>query len=152
MVRAVTVLLNDSRYGPRQSNCWLLASTWADALNKSGHIDASLVSTDARKFRMMPCQNLASNSCGESVPCFDGTNQTGVFWGKYTRQSFYYFTEKQRQMLYPAPINNTWKDLVLQAAVTPSTWVRPAISSTNLQHDNSNISEDKMNCQTNIGG
>ena len=50
MARAVTVLLDDSRYGPRLSNFWLPASTWAEAFTKAGHIDASLVSTDARKF------------------------------------------------------------------------------------------------------
>jgi hypothetical protein len=52
IVSAVTVLLDDSRYGPRLSNCWLPVSTWAEALTKSGHIDASLVSTDAWKFNV----------------------------------------------------------------------------------------------------
>ena len=142
IARAVTVLLDDSRYQPRLSNCWLPASTWAEALTKSGHIDASLVSTDARKFNVAMSK---SNSYGESMTRFDGTNQTGVFRVKYARQYFYYFTEKQRQVAYPAPLNNIWKDRVLQAAVNvlviPSTRARPAISSTNLQHDDSIISE-----------
>jgi hypothetical protein len=48
---------------------------------------------------------------------------------------------------YPAPMNNTGKDKVLQAAVyvlvIPSTRARPAISSTSLQHNDSNNSEGK---------
>ena len=76
IARAVTVLLDDSRFGPRLSNCWLPASTWAEALAKSGHIDASLVSTDARKFNVAMSK---SNFFGESMTRFDGTNQTGVF-------------------------------------------------------------------------
>ncbi len=58
---------------------------------------------------------------------------------------FYYFTEKQRQVAYPASLKNTWKDRVPHVAVNvfviPSTRARPAISWTSLQHDNSNISQ-----------
>ena len=55
---------------------------------------------------------------------------------KYTRQYYQHFTEKQWQVADPAPLNNTWKDRVLQAAVNalvviPSTRAKPAISSTN---------------------
>ena len=142
IARAVTVLLDDSRFGPRLSNCWLPASTWAEALAKSGHIDASLVSTDARKFNVAMSK---SNLFGESMTRFDGTNQTGVFRVKYARQYFYYFTEKNRQIEYPFPLNNTWKDRVLQAAanvlVIPSTRARPAISSTAILHDNDSTIE-----------
>ena len=113
IARAVTVLLDDSRYGPRLSNCWLPASSWAEALAKSGHIDASLVNTDARKFNVATSK---SPLYGELMTRFDGTNPTGVFRVKYARQYFYYFTEKQRQVEYPAPLNNTWKDRVLQSA------------------------------------
>ncbi len=41
--RAVTVLLTDDIYGPRLSNCWMPAATFAEGMVKSGHIDASLV-------------------------------------------------------------------------------------------------------------
>jgi hypothetical protein len=110
-------------------------------LTKSGHIDASLVSTDARKFNVAMSK---SPLYGESMTRFDGTNPTGVFRVKYARQYFYYFTEKQRQVEYPTPLNNTWKDRVLQAAVNvlviPSTRARPAINSA-IFHDDSNFTE-----------
>ena len=136
------MLLDDSRYGPRLSNCWLPASTWAEALTKSGHIDASLVSTDARKFNAAMSK---SPIYGVSMTRFDGTNPTGVFRVKYARQYFYYFTEKQRQIEYPTPLNNSWKDRVLQAAenalVIPSTRARPAINSSAVFHDDRNFTE-----------
>jgi hypothetical protein len=90
IARAVTVLLDDSRYGPRLSNCWLPASAWAATSTKSGHIDASLASTDARKFNVAMSK---SNSYGELMTRFNGTNQTGLFRVKYARQYFYYFTD-----------------------------------------------------------
>jgi hypothetical protein len=104
------VLLDDSRYGLRLSNCWLPASTWAEALTKSGHIDASLVNTDARKFIVAMSK---SPLYGESMTRFDCTNPTGVFRVNNARQYFYYFTEKQRQVEYPTPLNSSWKDRVL---------------------------------------
>ena len=48
--RAVVLLHSDSLYGPRLSNCWLPAATWAELLVKSGHIDPTLVTVNARKF------------------------------------------------------------------------------------------------------
>ena len=107
IARAGTMLLDDSRFGPRLSNCWLSESTWVEALTKSGHIDASLVSTDARKFNVAMSK---SKLYGESMVRFDGTNQTGVFRVKYAWQYFYYFTEKHWQIEDPTPLSNTWKD------------------------------------------
>ncbi len=76
---------------------------------------------------------------------FDGTNPSGVFQMTYAWQYFYSFTEKQRQVEYPTPLNNTWKDRVVQSAVNvlviPSTcWARPAIHS-DILHDDINITK-----------
>ena len=90
IARAVMHLFADSLYGPQLSNCWLPASTWVEALAKSGHIDTSLVSTGARKFNVAMSK---SNLFGESMTHFDGTNQTGVFRVVYGCQYFYYFTK-----------------------------------------------------------
>lgn len=47
IAKAVVLLHTDSLFGPRISNCWLPAATWAKVLAKSGHIDPALVSIDA---------------------------------------------------------------------------------------------------------
>ena len=39
---AVVVIRSDVTHGPRYSNCWLLASTWVEAINKMDLVDASL--------------------------------------------------------------------------------------------------------------
>ena len=49
LVKAVMLICDDSVYGPQLSNCWLPASMWVEALQKSGHIDAS-IPIDVRKF------------------------------------------------------------------------------------------------------
>ena len=42
LVKEVMLVRDDPTYGPRMSNCWLPAATWVEALQKAGHIDASL--------------------------------------------------------------------------------------------------------------
>ena len=44
---------------------------------------------------------------------FDGTNTTGVY---RIKMFFYFFTEESRQTCYPCPLNNAWKDKVMEAA------------------------------------
>jgi hypothetical protein len=39
----------DDTYGPRMTDCWLPATTWIEAIRKSGHIDSSLT-IDVQKF------------------------------------------------------------------------------------------------------
>ena len=86
IARAVTVLLSDDIYGPRLSNCWLPAATFAEGMIRAGHIDASLV-IDAKKFNIAISR---SNFYGESMTHFDGSNHTGVFRIYYGRQYFYF--------------------------------------------------------------
>ena len=64
IAKAVVLLHTDSLYGPRLSNCWLPAATWADTLSKSGHIDPTIVSIDARRFNTAMSK---SNLFGESM-------------------------------------------------------------------------------------
>ncbi len=47
--RVVPVLRTDDIYGLRLCNCWLPAATFAEAMVKSGYIDATL-NVDAEKF------------------------------------------------------------------------------------------------------
>lgn len=60
-----------------------------DAL--TGHIDASLVSTDAQKFNVAFLSKSDILVCGdELMACFDGTtNQTGVFQVMYAWQQMH---------------------------------------------------------------
>jgi hypothetical protein len=75
LVKAVRLVRNDPTYGPRLSNCWLPAATWVEALQKTGHIDASL-SIDVRKFNTaMPRAPLY----GSVMSWLDGSNNSGVF-------------------------------------------------------------------------
>ena len=49
--RAVEVLRSDKIFGPRLSNTWLPVATFAEAIMKSGHVDATLI-IDAREFNV----------------------------------------------------------------------------------------------------
>ena len=128
IARAVIVLLTDDIYGPRLSNCWLPAATFAQGMIRSGHIDASLV-VDAKKFNIVMSR---SNLYGESMTRFDDSN-TGVFRVYYGRQYFYFFTDSKRQVQYPSPLSGTWKERVLIVGVNaleiPSTRARPSTTS-----------------------
>ena len=128
--RAVLLLHSDSLYGPRLSNRWLPAATWAELLVKSGHIDPTSVTVDARKFNTAMSKSILF---GESMTHFDGTNQSGMFRVCYQKQFFYYFTEKKRQVNYPFPLDKAWKERAEQAAVNalsiPWTRGRPPASS-----------------------
>jgi hypothetical protein len=122
---AVMLIRSDNTYGPRLSNCWLPASTWVEALRKSGLIDASLI-IDVGKFNAAMSK---SASFGEAMHRFDGSNTTGVFRIKFQKSFYYCFTDKSRQIKYPCPLNNAWKEKVIEAAanvlVVPSTRARP---------------------------
>jgi hypothetical protein len=125
---AVLSLRSDIVYGPRLSKRWLPALTWAEALVKSGHIDASLVSgiLDDRKFNVAMSKSILF---GGSMTRFDGTKQTGVFQVKYAKQYFYWITEERIQVPYPSPLNRTWKEKVVELAANilaiPTTRARP---------------------------
>jgi hypothetical protein len=67
--RAVEVLRSDKIFGPRLSNTWLPAATFAEAIMKSGHVDATLT-IDARKFNVAMSK---SASFGDAMTRFDGS-------------------------------------------------------------------------------
>ena len=107
------LLCADNAYGPRHSNCWLPASTWVEAIKKSGHnIDACIL-IDVRKFITAMSK---SNLFGELMTRFDESNLTGVFHINYQHQYFYYFTKETRQVAHPRPLNGACKEKVLQDA------------------------------------
>ncbi len=85
------------------------------------------MSTDAQKFNTAMSK---SNLFGELMTHFDCTNQCGLFRVNFQRQFYYYYAQKMRQVPYPMPLNNAWKEKVIEAAVNvlliPSTRARPA--------------------------
>jgi hypothetical protein len=124
---------------------------------KIGHIDASVIQIDARKFNVATSR---SGLYGELMTRFDGTNQTGVFRVIFSKQYFFYVTEKSRQVAYPSPLDSKWKDVVLQAATTvlviPSTRARPSLSPSNCD-DEKNVNptandSNKQESQTSARG
>ena len=125
LVKAVMLIRDDSVYGPRLSNCWLPASTWVEALQKSGHIDAS-IPIDVRKFNTAMSN---ASAFGSVMSRFDGSNQSGVFRINYQHHHYYYLTQEMKQATYPCPLNRVWKERVLEIAanalVIPSTRARP---------------------------
>ena len=104
--RAVAVLHSDKIFGPRLSNAWLPAATFAEAIVKSGHVDESLTA-DPRKFNVAMSKSAAFE---DVMTRFDGSNHTGVFRVCYGKQYYYYFTDPNRQAPYPSPLNGAWHD------------------------------------------
>ena len=88
LVEAVMLIRDDSVFGPRLSNCWLPASTWVEALQKLGHIDAS-IPIDVRKFNTAMSK---ASAFGSVMSRFDGSNQSGVFRINYQHHHYYYLT------------------------------------------------------------
>jgi hypothetical protein len=129
IAKAVVLLHTDSLYGLRLSNCWLPAATWADTLSKSGYIDPTIVSIDARKVNTTMSKSVLF---GESMTHFDGTNQSGMFQLSYGRQFFYHFAGKRKQVAYHVPLNDAWKEKVLKIAentlCVPAMRARPRAS------------------------
>ena len=77
----MAVLRSDNIFGPRLSNCWLPAETFAKSMVLSGHVDASLV-VDARSFNIA----MSSSAIGAVMTRFDGLNHTGVSHISYGKQ------------------------------------------------------------------
>ncbi len=107
-------------------------------------MDASII-IDVRKFN---ASMLKSRSFGSVMTRFDGSNPAGVFQIKFKHQFFYYFTDQERQVEYPRPLNGAWKERVLEVAANvlaiPSTRARPACSSQQLILSRTAISVDKV--------
>jgi hypothetical protein len=141
--RAVPIPRFDDIYGLRLCNCWLPEATFAEAMVKSGYIDATL-NVDDKKFNVAMSK---SNLFGECMTHFDGSNKSGIFRIYYRIQYFYYLTDSGRQVAYPSPLNGAWKERVLVARVSPltipSTRARPAATtttiSTSTEDDTENI-------------
>ena len=141
LAAAVELIRSDGTYGPRMSNCWLPAATWVEALRRTCHVDAFII-IDVRKFN---ASMLKSRSFGSVMTRFDGSNPAGVFQIKFKHQFFYYFTDQERQVEYPRPLNGAWKERVLEVAANvlaiPSTRARPALlESTTNSLENGDIS------------
>ena len=125
---AAMMIRSDTTFGPRVMNCWLPAETWVEVLKRAGNIDPS-IAIDTLKFNAAFGR---STSFGSVMSRFDGSNQTGVFHVRYRHQQFYYFTDETKQAIYPSPLNQAWKERVLEVAANvltvPSTRARPHIT------------------------
>ena len=143
LVKAVILIRADPVYGPRLTNCWLPATTWVEALYKTGHIDAAII-IDVRKF------NTAMSRAalfGSVMSRFDGSNLSGVFRVSYQHQHFYFVTKETRQVMYPSPLNQSWKKKVLEIAANalaiPSTRARPStVDPTTVLHESVSGEDD----------
>jgi hypothetical protein len=117
------------------------AVSWAEVLTKSGHIDPTIVSIDARKFNTAMSK---SNLFGESMTHFDGTDQCGMFRVNFQRQFYCLYAQTMRQVAYPMPLNNAWKEKVVEAAANvlmiPSTRARPAAAAVPICSPTDNVS------------
>jgi hypothetical protein len=75
---------------------------------------------------------MSSKKCPwrEEMGWFDGRNTTGVFRVVYCKTMYYYVTERGKQVSYPCPLDNDWKDRVAaagaEALIIPVTRSRPA--------------------------
>jgi hypothetical protein len=75
-------------------------------------IDASL-SIDVQKF------NTAMSRAplyGSVMTRFDGSKNSGVFRVSYQHQHLYFFTKETSQVMYPSPLNQAWKEMVMRYA------------------------------------
>ena len=127
VISAVMSIRSDIIYGPRLMNCWLPAEIWVEAVQKIGHIDASLVDFKVRQFNAAFAR---SSSFGSVMSRFDGSNPSGMFRVSFQHRHYYYLTQEAKQVVYPNPLNRAWKERVLEHAasvlVIPSTRARPA--------------------------
>jgi hypothetical protein len=126
VISAVMLIRSDAIYAPRSMNCWLRAETWVDALQKLGHIDASLTYT-VRQFNAAFSR---SSSFGSDMSRLDGSNESGMYRVTFQHCHYYYLTKEKKQVIYPSPLDRAWKEKVLKFAtnvlVIPSTRARPA--------------------------
>ena len=121
------MIQEDCTFGSRLSNCWLPVATWIEAIKRIGHIDPSM-RIDTRQFNTAMSR---SSKFGAVMQNFDGSNLTGVFRITFRHQHFYFLTQPSRQVSYPSPLDNSWRERVLEVAanilVIPSTRTRPLL-------------------------
>jgi hypothetical protein len=101
LVKAVILIRADPVYGPRLTNCWLPATTWVEALHKTGHIDAAII-IDVQKFNTA----MSRAPLFGMMSRFDGSNLSGVFRVSYQHQQFYFVTLETMQVIRPSPLTN----------------------------------------------
>ena len=126
LIDAVSTLRINPTYGPRLSNKWLPVDIWVEALKKSGLVDSSFL---IDKYKFNKAMTSSKSEWREGMLKYDGTNDTGVFRVWFSKQFYYYFTEKKMQVDYP-DMDTAWKESVLTVArhvlVIPTTRSRPA--------------------------
>ncbi|KAI2493758.1 hypothetical protein MHU86_20763 [Fragilaria crotonensis] len=147
---AVMLIRTDKTYGPRMTNCWLPAEIWVEALKRLGHIDAGLT-FNVGQFNAAFAR---SHEFGSVMSRFDGSNNTGTFRVSYQHRHYYYLTQESKQATCPSPLNQAWKERVMEIAanvlVIPSTRARPCtgnlipvLATTATDGDNVNANEDE---------
>jgi len=122
---AVMLIRSNILYAPRLMNSWFPAETWVEALQKLGHIDASL----NLRVRQFNAAFARSGLFGSVMSRFDGSNESGMFRVSFQHRHYYYLTQEKMQAMYPSPLNRAWKDRVLDSAANvlsiPCTRARP---------------------------
>ena len=87
-----------------------------DLTTMSGIIDNALLKVNVRKFSTAAMTSWHSKQWYELMRHFDRTNNTGVFVIINKRKLYYLFMERNKQVLYPAPLNAAWKENVVNMA------------------------------------
>ena len=93
--KAVSKLRDDSALGRRMSNKWLPAEPWIKAL-KMSHLIDPIFEINAQKYNK--AMSTASCDWSQEMLRFDGSNDTGFFRATYRKESFYYVTERKKQV------------------------------------------------------
>jgi hypothetical protein len=113
-----------------------------EALYKTGHIDAAII-IDVRKFNTA----MSRAPLFSMMSWFDGSNLSGVFRVSNQHQHFYFVTQETMQVMYPSPLNQSWKKKVLEIAANalaiPSTRARPStVDPTTVLHESVSGEDD----------
>jgi hypothetical protein len=106
----------DTTFQRRLWNKWLPADIWVEALGKSRLIDPDLMSTIKVGTFNAAMGRSGGDFDGQMMSRYDGTNTTGIFRLTFQRMLFYNVTDKNKQVAYPLPLGESWKEGVMAVA------------------------------------
>jgi hypothetical protein len=109
-------ICSDTTFQRRLWNKWLPAETWVEVLAKSNLIDHALMSS-IKVGAFNPAMGRSGGDFdGQMISRYDGTNVTGIFRLIFQRATFYIKTDKNKQVSYPMPLGDSWKEGVMDVA------------------------------------
>jgi hypothetical protein len=106
----------DTTFRPRLWNKWLPDNIWVEALERSRLIDPDLMSTINVGTFNAAMGRSGGDFDGQMMSRYDGTNKTGIFRLAFQRVLFYNVTNKNKQVAYPLPLDESWKEGVMAVA------------------------------------